>query len=463
MITYLKITGFKSFHNFEMQFTPFTIIAGANASGKSNLFDVIKLLANLADSAQIHQAFNQQRGELLELFTQYDASNYATEMEFCVEMLVNKKLEDACGNYASLKHTRLRYELKIGRFINEDGFVDIEVLYEHLAPLKPQLDDWVQGIIPTAEREIWRPEISLSKRVLPYLFTEHANGIATVIVPADGDVGIKRRIPLKNTSNTVLSTIDTLDFPHLLAAREEMKSWKYLQLNLQELRQPSDKANCISTLSSTGANLAAVLHRVSLQHKYSLALISKKLQMFVPNFIQVDVVDDLVNNQYIIRLIDHDRKIYSSRVLSEGVLRLLALCMLETDEQFTGVLCLEEPEKGIHPFKIEALASLLKDLTTGFTDVEMPLRQLIINTNSSILVAALKKWNPSELVSLWYAEMISRTTDIQGKRVKLTVSDMQVVLKEGESSSIIPISESNRRLTFTTVKQYLEIAENAFD
>src|SRR5690606_6978501 len=161
-------------------------------------------------------------------------------------------------------HTRLRYELKIGRFINEDGFDDIEVLYEHLAPLKPQLDDWVQGIIPTADREIWRPEISLSKRVLPYLFTEHANGIATVIVPADGDVGIKRRIPLKNTSNTVLSTIDTLDFPHLLAAREEMKSWKYLQLNLQELRQPSDKANSISTLSSTGANLAAVLHRVSL-------------------------------------------------------------------------------------------------------------------------------------------------------------------------------------------------------
>ena len=42
MITYIKINGFKSFHNFEMEFAPFTVIAGANASGKSNLFDALR-------------------------------------------------------------------------------------------------------------------------------------------------------------------------------------------------------------------------------------------------------------------------------------------------------------------------------------------------------------------------------------------------------------------------------------
>ncbi|MEW5818300.1 MAG: AAA family ATPase, partial [Spirochaetota bacterium] len=39
MITHIKINGFKSFQNFEMSFTPLTVIAGVNASGKSNLFD----------------------------------------------------------------------------------------------------------------------------------------------------------------------------------------------------------------------------------------------------------------------------------------------------------------------------------------------------------------------------------------------------------------------------------------
>jgi AAA15 family ATPase/GTPase len=71
MITYIKINGFKSFHNFEMDFTPLTIIAGTNASGKSNLFDALILLSNLAETDNIKKAFKDQRGEFLELFTQY--------------------------------------------------------------------------------------------------------------------------------------------------------------------------------------------------------------------------------------------------------------------------------------------------------------------------------------------------------------------------------------------------------
>lgn len=113
MITYIKINGFKSFHNFEMESRPLTIVAGTNASGKSNLFDSLKLLSGLADTDNIRKAFKDQRGEFIELFTQLGVEQYATQMDFCVEMLVNKHLIDAWGNSASLKYTRLRYELKI--------------------------------------------------------------------------------------------------------------------------------------------------------------------------------------------------------------------------------------------------------------------------------------------------------------------------------------------------------------
>ncbi|MEO0043693.1 MAG: hypothetical protein RL329_3141, partial [Bacteroidota bacterium] len=89
MLTYIKINGFKSFHQFEMKFTPFTVIAGVNASGKSNLFDALKLLARLAETDNLKKAFKEQRGDFMELFTQYAENEYATEMEFCVEMLVN--------------------------------------------------------------------------------------------------------------------------------------------------------------------------------------------------------------------------------------------------------------------------------------------------------------------------------------------------------------------------------------
>lgn len=69
MITYIKIDGFKSFQEFEMEFTPLTVIAGPNAAGKSNLFDALRLLSSLATTDKIQKAFREQRGDLLELFT----------------------------------------------------------------------------------------------------------------------------------------------------------------------------------------------------------------------------------------------------------------------------------------------------------------------------------------------------------------------------------------------------------
>jgi hypothetical protein len=92
----------------------------------------------------------------------------------------------------------------------------------------------------------------------------------------------------------------------------------------------------------------------------------------LPNFTEVDVVDDNENKQYLIKLKDVDKKEFSSRVLSEGTLRILALCILEFDEKHTGLLCFEEPENGIHPFRIKAMTELLKDLSVDFNEVEIP-------------------------------------------------------------------------------------------
>ncbi|HBK30101.1 MAG TPA: ATPase, partial [Porphyromonadaceae bacterium] len=332
MITYMKINGFKSFHNFEMEFTPLTIIAGTNASGKSNLFDALMLLSSLADTDNIKKAFKEQRGEFLELFSQYGENNYAHEMDFCVEMLVNKNISDAWGNKSVVKNTRLRYELRIRRFTNEAGMEDIEVSYEHLHNLKRKEDKWIK-IIPVQYRELWRPKVP-GGRGIPYIYTKEENHVPTVIVPQDGTTGNKRRFPIKNASRTVLSSFDTIDFPHVFAAKEEMKSWKFLQLNPEDLRKPTNKSNGEDFITQSGKNLAAALNRIALRNEYSLGEISRKLQSFVPNFIRVKVIDDKENKQFIIKIIDKDNKEYSSRVLSEGTLRILALCILEQDEQF---------------------------------------------------------------------------------------------------------------------------------
>ena len=69
MLTRLQVNGFKTFENLDVTLTPFTMIVGNNAAGKSNLFDVIQLLSNLA-TKDVSEAVNGMRGEPLELFRQ---------------------------------------------------------------------------------------------------------------------------------------------------------------------------------------------------------------------------------------------------------------------------------------------------------------------------------------------------------------------------------------------------------
>jgi predicted ATPase len=80
---------------------------------------------------------------------------------------------------------------------------------------------------------------------------------------------------------------------------------------------------------------------------------------------------------------------YPARSLSDGTLRFLALAVMEIDSDTQGVVCLEEPENGIHPERIPAMLRLLRDIAADpeeEVDETNPLRQVIVNTHSPAVV-----------------------------------------------------------------------------
>lgn len=452
MITKIKINGFKSFHNFEMTFTPFTVIAGTNASGKSNLFDALSLLSKLSDSDNIKKSLSDQRGDFLELFSMYDKDTYADIMEFEAEMLVDKKVKDAWGNEAILKYTRFQYKLILKRFVNQSGLEDIELIYEKLVNLKHKEDLWI-NLIPKQQRELWRPKVSTGKRDRPYIDTENIDGINTVIVPQDSKGGNKRRFPLNNANRTVLSSFDSIDFPHVLAAKEEMKSWKFLQLNPDDLREPTSKSNGLDQISSTGKNLAGALFRIFQKNDVILKEISRKLNKFLPQFISVDIIDEKENRQYIIKLVDVDKKEYTSRVLSEGTLRILALCILEYDDNFGSLLCFEEPENGIHPARMSTMLDLLVDLSTNFLEEDLLLKQVIVNTHSSVLVGNfLENYQNDNFRTLWFSRMRTQISEFKNKKIKIETTKISLAEKKN-TANLFP---NDDKLSLIDVKDYLE-------
>jgi predicted ATPase len=453
MITYIKINGFKSFQDFEMEFTPLTVIAGANSSGKSNLFDAFRLLSKLAES-DLKTAFEDQRGNPTELFTQLDDGKYSDEMEFEVHLLVNRAIKDNWGGEEILNNTRLKYKLIITRKNNNLGFEDLFIKHESLEKIRPDEDYWTKRF--KQAKDLAKALKSGGTRE-PFIQTTTNEGQPSAIrIRQDGKQGGKST-PANTISQTVLGGVNNVDFRHVFAVKEEMRNWKYLQLNPEDLREPSKKEPGLrDQITSSGKNLAATLFRIKKSDAYSMIEISRELNNFLPNFTDVNIIDDEANRQYIIRLKGEDGKEYSSRVLSDGTLRVLALCILQYDEKHAGMLCFEEPENGIHPLRIKAMMGLLKSLTTDFSETELPLRQVIVNTHSPSIVYEMRKWKDDYNVSLNFSFLRTRIVAIGGIKRKLYITKISPVVKQVETQTSLAFSEQDRKLTISTVEDYLQ-------
>src|SRR5262249_23579706 len=118
-------------------------------------------------------------------------------------------------------------------------------------------------------------------------------------------------------------------------------------------------------------------------------------------------------------------------------LRFLALAILEASTHGPALLCLEEPENGIHPDRIPAMIQLLRDLAV---DVEIevgtqnPMRQIIVNTHSPGVVT----WVPQDTLIL--ADATEQIRDGKGER-PLVLRGVPGTwrVEAGEQASLVPL------------------------
>lgn len=453
MITKIEIDGFKTFSNFQMEFAPLTIIAGANASGKSNLFDAMQLLSRIVD-IDLKTAFSEQRGNASELFTQYENDSAATEITFAIELLLDKNIKDNFGGAALLKYTRLRYEIKIKQIINDRGVQDLIIISEFLNPIRHDDDKWISIYIPKKGLEKWRPKVITGKRGVAYIDTENDR----VNLRQDGKGGIKKEFSLNNINQAILSVVNSVDFPHALAAKEEIKNWRFLQLNPEDLRQPSSYL-AKDNITHTGQNLAASVHRIKNADPSLLKQITRRLNALLPSITSVDVIDDKVGKQFVVQVKTQDSRIFTSRVLSEGTLRLLTLCVFLYDSDYKGLLCFEEPENGVHPARMKLTAELLMDLVSHFeSEEDQELRQVIVNTHSPVLVGDTFKLTNQNVCRIWFSQLVTQILIQNEKKQKIQVTKMLPVVR-GTTQLAISFSENEKKLTLATVLEYLSSAD----
>ena len=397
MLTRLEVDGFKNLLGFQAEFGPFTCIAGPNGAGKSNVFDVIEFLSLLADHP-IMEAAERIRGtddravDPEDLFWT-DGSSRAEHIRIAAEMLVPEFVEDDFGRQAKATTTFLRYEIRLG-YEPPDGenYVGrLQLLWEELSYIK--LGDAHKHLRWHHSKAAFRDKVVRGRRSgAAFISTVRADdGQLTIQVHQDGGSrGKPRPSAAMNAPRTIVSTTTTSSDPTILAARREFQSWRLLALEPRAMRSP-DPFRAPSEVSATGAHLAATLHRLATQDAegedaYS-TVAARAADLIDVHSLRVD--RDQKRELFTLELKQTRGGFLPARALSDGTLRFLALCILGADPHARGLICMEEPENGIHPAKMSAMVNLLRELCVDPTrrpGLDNPLRQIIVNTHSPPVV-----------------------------------------------------------------------------
>lgn len=401
MLTKLKVRGFKNLHGLEVEFGPFTCIAGENAAGKSNLFDAVDFLSLLADhplmdAAQRVRGIGTGRaGDPRDLFWDGYGRQVPHPIGFEAEMIVPGSVEDDFGQQAPATITFLRYRIELG-YGPPTGRTKIG----RLGLLSESLEHINLGDAPAHLRfplsvKRWRSVLLHGRRSgVAFISTEHSGDDTLIKIHQDGGSrGQPRIAAAANSPATVVSTTTQSSDPTVLAARREMQSWRRLALMPSSLRAP-DSYSDPSTMEADGRHLAATLYRVAsgedTKPEDVYATVASRLAALTGvDVASVRVDADDARETLTLLLRERSGVELPARSLSEGTLRFLALCVLLEDPQVTGLFCLEEPENGIHPANVPAMVDLVRDLALDAFEEpgrDNPMRQVIVNTHSPAVV-----------------------------------------------------------------------------
>ena len=433
MLTRLKVSGFKNLVDVDVRFGPFTCIAGVNGVGKSNLFDAIRFVSALADRPLIDAALSVRdaagrTGDVRSLF-HCIGDKYADKMSFEAEMIIPGDGADDLGQKAKATTTFLRYSVALAYRddSNLGSLGPLELLKEELVHIR--LREANKHLLFPHKVSGWRRTAVVGRRSgSEFISTAPGErGKRIIKLHQDGGGGRPLSRQAVDLPRTVLSVTNAAESPTALLARREMQSWKLLQLEPSALRK-SDEFSAPATLGSDGSHLAATLYRLAHAEKANnprngapgsqnpmvYAQIANRLAELIDDVQEVCIDRDERRELFTLYVTGKDKTSHAARALSDGTLRFLALAVLAQDPEARGVLCLEEPENGIHPERIPAMIRLLQDIATDANEPvgpDNPLRQVIVNTHSPAVVQQVPD---SSLLVAELKEIISSGTRFNG-------------------------------------------------
>ena len=325
MLKKIRLTGFKSFVDEEVELAPLTLLVGANASGKSNFLDALRFLKGLTLDLTVREVLDGEESAPSDAWREIRGGS-----------------QEAAWSRAS------RFSItSTWRAPNDE----VPPLYGNEIALEPRHIDITHGIVCRTSPSIaceseW---IERGGFRMPSPFKEDPRSILGTSNLFRLDKGkLDRSLPDDPLSLQLLP---------LHSLRVAVGAVRFLDIQPSVMREYGRRG---APLGDEGKNFSGVLAALSDDPIVRHSFVAWLREVCAPEIEALDFVEVEKLGDIMAFFVEKDGAQISARSVSDGTLRFLGtLLALETANP-GDVLLIEEIGEGLHPTRIQFLLELLE-------------------------------------------------------------------------------------------------------
>ncbi len=359
MLRQLELSGFKSIKQATIDLKPINVLIGANGAGKSNLVSFFEMFQHmLRMQLELYLRKQGYANNLLhyglkttsEMSSLLNIETKSGKLDLDIRLISSL---DGMLTFSKAKTTFKAGELGIGISYdyspsNEVDFYNAFYAWDEEGALESQKtdDETVNAFIDS----------------------------------------LKAQVNQENVDEFTLLSCETHSF------LENTAVYHFHDTSLQSrLRQPTE-ISFNRFLANDGGNLASVLYKLKIAKPPYYQRILKVIQQIAPFFNDFVLEPEQDNTEYIkLRWRSQHSDIeFGAHQLSDGTLRAMALItvLLQPEEKLSGLIVIDEPELGLHPYALSTIIGLAKAATDYGS-------QVILATQSTTL---LDHFEPEDII-----------------------------------------------------------------
>ncbi len=357
MIKAIILENFFSFkESTKIELNPdINILVGINGSGKSNFLKAIRLLFDGISGNGFEKLFLKDWGGFSAVGNFNDSQSDTIKVSYEFDKNAINKL---IGNKGYRFPDNPIYEITIHKSGTTSYYLE-EFIYSQ-----------------NTQKDYNSPFIFLKmKNGKGQIYTREKSHVSIQHYPqTDGDIFFKEQEPVLRQ---ISDPNRFLPLFTLKTAIEALTAYDYFDTTLKSLiRQPTTYGTDERLLSS-GENLIQMLHRIKNHHTLDYDKIEGLLKNVNPNF--KDINFDFLGPKFYLVLREKGlAKTVGIEHISDGTLRFLLLLTILYNPDRGNLVCIDEPEIGLHPDMINTIAEAIKYASKK--------TQIIIATHSPLLL-----------------------------------------------------------------------------